>query len=384
VLGVEGHPEEFREETGSLAQNSFHEINGKVRGPLTGLWRIAVYYVALFTVTYFLADFFPVFDRVVFSGFEQLSQAQPVGNDLLVPDALNSTPFAQLSTGSGTEFAIATIIALLGALALMIPVAWVYLLTKQRRGYDESVVQAMLILPIAVAGIVFIVKFSLALAFSLAGIVAAVRFRSTLKDTKDAVYVFLAIGVGLASGAWVLGMAAILSIVFNAVILYLWWSNFGNIYADQRSRTGAMGLADVLAGPGSGATAISIGDPQLLEAMTQEEIRDVATRVARMERYLRAEASRKKKNRLNGLLIVHAEQLVGAQNLVDEILQQMAKRWELAEILPGVGTTSALEYLVRLKTGESPARLLELLRSAPGKQVLAAEFRSLVGLAIDR
>jgi len=367
-----------------LIENSFHENRGKTRGPLTGLWRIALYYAVLFTVTYFLALFFPVFYRAVFGEFELLSQAQPVGTNFLVPDALNTTPFAELSTGSGTEFAIATIIALLGALALMIPVAWVYLLTKQRRGYDESVVQAMLVLPIAVAGIVFIVKFSLALAFSLAGIVAAVRFRSTLKDTKDAVYVFLAIGVGLASGAWVLGVAAILSIVFNAVILYLWWSNFGNIYADQRSRTGAMGLADVLAGPGSAATALSIGDPQLLEAMTQEEIRDVATRVARMERYLRAESTRRKRDRLNCLLIVHAEQLVGAQALVDEILLQMAKRWELAEILPGVGTTSALEYLIRLKKGESPARLLELLRSAPGGQVLAAEYRSLEGLAIDR
>jgi len=62
----------------------------------------------------------------------------------------------------------------------------------------------------------------------------------------------------------------------------------------------------------------------------------------------------------------------------------MARRWELAEILPGAGATSALEYLVRLNQGESPSRLLELLQSAPGKQVLAAEYRSLEGLAIDR
>ncbi|MGW8267945.1 MAG: DUF4956 domain-containing protein [Longimicrobiales bacterium] len=371
-----------------MADNRFADSRVKVRGPLTGLWRIGVYYAVLFLASYTLAHFFPTFEEVVFGGFERLSQANPVGSsaeDLLVHDALNSTPMAELTQGEngGRIFALWSIISLVGALALMIPVAWVYLLTKQRRGYDESVVQAMLILPIAVAGIVFIVQFSIALAFSLAGIVAAVRFRSTLKDTKDAVYVFLAIGVGLASGAWVLGVAAILSIVFNAVILYLWWSNFGNIYADQRSRTGAMGLADVLAGPGSAATAISIGDGQLLEAMTQEEIRDVATRVARMERYLRAEAKQKKRDRLNGLLIVYAEQLVGAQALVDEILGKMARRWELAEILPGHGTSSALEYLVRLNPGESPSRLLEILQNAPGRQVLAAEYRSLEGLAIN-
>ncbi len=362
----------------------------KMRSPLFGLWKIALYYVVLLTVAFFLARFFPVFEEVVFGGLEDLiSRAHSEGSrsfgEFFLEGERTTTPGLDIYSGPkpGQRFTLVSTISLLGAISLMIPVAWVYLLTKQRRGYDESVVQAMLVLPIAVAGIVFIVQFSLPLAFSLAGIVAAVRFRSTLKDTKDAVYVFLAIGVGLASGARVLGVAAILSIVFNVVILYLFWSNFGNIYADQRSRTGAMGLADVLAGPGSAATALSVGDPQLLEAMTQEEIRDVATRVARIERYLRAEMTRKKKERLNALLIVHAEQLVGAQSVVEEILGRMATRWDLAEILPGSGTTSVLEYLVRLKEEESPARVLELLRSAPGRQVLAAEYRSLEGMAID-
>jgi hypothetical protein len=363
----------------------------KVRGPLFGLWKIALYYVLVLTVAFFLARFFPIFEQVVFGGLEDLiSLSQPddmrgFGESLLRGAPESGAGLRGLYSGPhpGQRFTLIATISLLGALSLMIPVAWVYLLTKQRRGYDESVVQAMLILPIAVAGIVFIVQFSLALAFSLAGIVAAVRFRSTLKDTKDAVYVFLAIGVGLASGARVLGVAAVLSIVFNVVILYLYWSNFGNIYADQRSRTGAMGLADVLAGPGSAAKALSMGDPQLLEAMTQVEIRDVATRVARIERYLRAEKSRKKKERLNALLIVHAEQIVGAQSVVEEILLRMAVRWELAEILPGAGTTSVLEYLIRLKDDESPARVLELLKSSPGRQVLAAEYRSLEGMAID-
>ncbi len=357
----------------------------QVRGPMAGLWRIAVYYVVLFLVAWLLSRF-DLFYKVVFGGLETLSSSAPLGQGFpSIDDVQNVTPGAEIGlVGGGPAFAVATIISLLGALALMIPVAWVYLLTKQRRGYDESVVQSMLILPIAVAGMVFIVKYSWALAFALGGIVAAVRFRTTLKDTKDAVYVFLAIGVGLASGAFHLGVAGILSIVFNTVILFLFWSNFGNIYADQRSRTGAMGLADVLAGPRSASSAVSMGDPQLLEAMTQVEIRDVATRVARMDRYLRTELSRRKRERLNALLIIHAEQLVGAQTLVEEILGQMAMRWDLAEILPGAGTSSVLEYLVRLKPGESAARLLELLKSAPGRQILAAEYRSLEGLTLDR
>ena len=355
----------------------------KVRGPLAGLWRIGLYYVVLFGVSWVLSRSpwgGDVFEKVVFEGFRRMSQAGVVGQSFEV----TQTAGAQVGLTTPMEFAIATVISLLGTLSLMIPVAWVYLLTKQRRGYDEAVVQSMLILPIAVAGMVFIVQYNFALAFALAGIVAAVLFRTTLRDTKDAVYLFLAIGVGLASGAFYLAVAAVLSIVFNMVILYLYWSNFGNIYADQRSRTGAMGLGDVLAGHGSAASAISGGDPQLLDAMTQEEIRDVATRVARMDRYLRAEQYRKKKERLNALLILHADQVVGAEALVEEILGQMAIRWELAEILPGSGTSSVLEYLLRLRPGESATRLIELLQSSPGRQVQAAEFRSLEGLSVDR
>jgi hypothetical protein len=356
----------------------------QIRNPMAGLWRIAVYYVVLLFTAWALSRF-DLFYKVVFGKLARLSVDNvPVMDSLPLGDVITQTPGAEIGVEGGPVFAVAAVISLLGALALMIPVAWVYLLTKQRRGYDESVVQSMLILPIAVAGMVFIVQYNFALAFALAGIVASVRFRTTLQDTKDAVYVFLAIGVGLASGAFYLALAGILSMVFNAVILYLFWSNFGNIYADQRSRTGAMGLADVLAGPGSASTALSFGDPQLLEAMTQQEIRDVAIRVARMDRYLRAELARKKKERLNALLIVHADQLVGAEALVEEVLSEMAVRWELAEILPGTGTSSVLEYLIRLGKGESATRLLELLKSSPGRQVLAAEFRSLEGLAIDR
>jgi hypothetical protein len=355
----------------------------KVRGPLAGLWRIALFYLVLFLAAWVLSRY-DLFHSVLFKGLDRMADATEVGGGFPTGGETMQTPGAELGIKTGAEFAIAIFISLLGTISLMIPVAWVYLLTKHRRGYDESVVQAMLILPIAVAGMVFIVKYNWALAFALGGIVAAVRFRTTLKDTKDAVYIFLGIGVGLASGAFFLAVGAVLSIFFNAVILYLYWSNFGNIYADQRSRTGAMGLGDVLAGPGSAASAISVGDPQLLDAMTQEEIRDVATRIARMERYLRAELAWKKRDRLNALLIVYADQLVGAQAVVEEILTQMAFRWELAEILPGAGTTSALEYLIRLRDEESPARLLELLQSSPGGQVQAAEFRSLEGMAVNQ
>jgi uncharacterized membrane protein YhiD involved in acid resistance len=71
------------------------------------------------------------------------------------------------------------------------------------------------------------VRDSVALAFSLAGIVAAVRFRNTLRDTKDAVYIFLAIGVGLAAGVQSLAVAFVPTVIFVVVVLVLWRFDVG-------------------------------------------------------------------------------------------------------------------------------------------------------------
>jgi hypothetical protein len=39
--------------------------------------------------------------------------------------------------------------------------------------------------------------------------------------------------------------------------------------------------------------------------------------------------------------------------------------------------------MIRLKEEDSPARVLELRKSAPGRQVLAAEYRSLEGMVAE-
>lgn len=270
--------------------------------------------------------------------------------------------------------------SLFGALAIMIPVAWTYIMIKRRVGYDQSVVHTLIILPVAVTGIVIVVQTSVALAFSLAGIVAAVRFRTTLEDTKDAVYVFLAIGVGLAAGSQRLGTALLASIVFNAVNLVLWRINFGNIYVDQLGRTSGLALGDVLAGPASGRTALSIGDEALLTAMPQSDLQEVAGRVARVERHLDAETDVHKEKKLYSILLVYSGRAGEAQKVVESLLKDMALRWRLAEIIPGEDDISILEYLVRLKDHVPGGALLDAVREKGGEHVKAAELRSLEGL----
>ena len=267
--------------------------------------------------------------------------------------------------------------SLLGALAVMIPVAWTYIIIKRRGGYDQSVVHTLIILPVAVTGIVIVVKTSVALAFSLAGIVAAVRFRTTLEDTKDAVYVFLAIGVGLAAGSQRLGTALLASMVFNLVNLVLWKKRFGNIYMDQLHRTSSLGLGDVLAGPGSATTALSIGDRALLTAMPQSDLQEMVGRVARLETYLDEETDVQTEKKLYSVLLVHTKLAGEAQAVVEGPLSEMAVRWRLAEIIPGQDGVSVLQYLVRLKPSVTAGVVLDTIRKKGGDHVQAAELRSL-------
>ena len=87
--------------------------------------------------------------------------------------------------------------------------------------------------------IVVIVQHSLALAFSLAGIAGAVRFRNSLKSTGDALFILLAIGIGLAAGIGAVELAFAMSLGFNYCFLLLWLKNYGG-RGDKRYLRDAM------------------------------------------------------------------------------------------------------------------------------------------------
>jgi len=182
------------------------------------LLQLTAYYLVLFLlVAGFLAVFPDVYGYLPIGGVESLESGA-----------------AEFLTGKITpiqwepmEKAIRLVLALVGVLLLMEPVAWVYMGARRRRGREQSFILTILLLPLVVAGIVMIVQNSLALAFSLAGIVAGVRFRLTLDDTLDAIYIFVAIGAGLAAGIEALEITIVVSMFFNYVVLIFWEFNYG-------------------------------------------------------------------------------------------------------------------------------------------------------------
>jgi phosphotransferase system glucose/maltose/N-acetylglucosamine-specific IIC component len=93
--------------------------------------------------------------------------------------------------------------------------------------YDQSLVNTIILLPMVVTGIVIIVQNSLALAFSLAGIAGAVRFRNSLKSSGDALFILLAVSIGLSAGIGAIELAAVVTAAMNYAFTFLWMAEYG-------------------------------------------------------------------------------------------------------------------------------------------------------------
>jgi hypothetical protein len=164
--------------------------------------------------------------------FPEFRDYLPIGGATALLTSVTHDPFTAIEIGAkGVENLKGSIfwlvVAVVGAILTVIPLAWTYIAVRTQDEYDQSLVETMIILPIAVTSIVIMVNQSLALAFGLAGIVGGVRFRNTLKSAGDALYVLAAIGVGLAAGIGALEIALVMTIVLNYSFVVLWLTDFG-------------------------------------------------------------------------------------------------------------------------------------------------------------
>ncbi|MHA7871130.1 MAG: DUF4956 domain-containing protein [Hyphococcus sp.] len=183
--------------------------------------RLTLYYLAVSACVYAAVTLHP-----------PLQEFLPIGGAQSLLSGPASDPFESIEIGASqvstlTESIVWLAIAVVGALLTILPVSWTYMAIRKRDEYDQSHVETIVILPIAVTGIVIIVHNSLALAFSLAGIVGGVRFRNTLKSSGDALYILLAIGIGLSAGIGAMEIAVIMSMAFNYCFLILWITDYG-------------------------------------------------------------------------------------------------------------------------------------------------------------
>lgn len=186
------------------------------------LLEITVYYVAIALILFVALKLWPELRGYLpLGGVEQLI-TQPTKNPLHASEAVRAAHVSNLG-----QSIFWLVVAIAAAIIVSLPVSWVYMAVRGGHEYDQSLVNTIIVLPMIVTGIVIIVQNSLALAFSLAGIAGAVRFRNSLKSSGDALFILLAVGIGLSAGIGAIELAAVISIAFNYCFTVLWITEYG-------------------------------------------------------------------------------------------------------------------------------------------------------------
>jgi hypothetical protein len=185
------------------------------------------YYAGLAAVVFVVLSTYPDLKDMLPIGNAKHLIAQPVGGHV------GANSITEVSRGSYEHVATVgdSILWMLSAVAAAflaaLPTSWVYVRTRSAEEYDQSLVSTILILPMTVTSIVIIVQNSLSLAFALAGIAGAVRFKNSLKSSGDALYILLAVGIGLAAGTGAAELAYVMSMAFAISFVILWLTEYG-------------------------------------------------------------------------------------------------------------------------------------------------------------
>ncbi|MGI9234125.1 MAG: DUF4956 domain-containing protein [Woeseiaceae bacterium] len=183
----------------------------------TGLfWKIGFYYGACFVLIISAGLTHPEWMRYL--PFGGLGTLQPESM-LADGDSISDQILAMHRPVNVFDDAMNLFSALAGTIIVMVPVRWLYMTEGLKKSWNREVATSLLVLPLVVAAIVYVVKYSLPLAFALTGIFAGVRYRTSLKNQSDAYFTFACIAIGLAAGTRALGIGLLLATFFAFTIL---------------------------------------------------------------------------------------------------------------------------------------------------------------------
>ena len=333
-------------------------------GLIEQLWRpigrLTVYYLGLVVLFLMLISINPwIADHL-----SQVPKAAATGLSL---DA-RVEPYAD------TPFwaAVGAILTMSWALFLVLPVIWVYTFARQKKGFQQSLAQTLVFLPVVVAVVAVLVKHSVPLAFSLGGIVGAVAFRHRLQDTKDAIYVFVAIAIGLAVGTQTYSVAFAISVFFNLLALMLWATDFARAPAPLAAEImkKRVSLAKGMTGDRKSGDYVAHLDQQLLQSMTPDQLKSLADQAMKRNQSLTKDLfpDQASEGREATLLVIAsgAGLLPDLRRAIETALAQDTKQWRFDGEAPQPDESIGLRYWVKCRKRLPPTALRETLLRVGG------------------
>ncbi len=344
--------------------------------------KIVAYYVVLAAVVGVLYQV-----RPNLQGVFSTEQFQATLTDAKKGDVLGAASPQQLDLAP-IDVAIDSVIMMLGGVLLMVPVAWVFILTRSRKGFNQSTVQTLIFLPVVVAGVLMLVQHNVALAFGLGGVVGAVSFRNRLEDPKDAIYIFVAIAVGLSAGVQVLSVAAAISMFFNLVVLYAWKFDFGRMPAALEAGIAQKRLDRVKASGAPRTDFLNLVDKQLLRSMTPDQLQAIAERATERSKKAVVDLDvdgepapgpedEEKKPKFDSLLriMMQPDDATAVRHSIEQVLAGQTKRWEFEKAGAGDGGRAMAQYKVKFKKSIPSTLVVEAMRRSVLPKVVTIDVR---------
>lgn len=100
---------------------------------------------------------------------------------------------------------------------LMVVLSKSYTVTHSGYSYSKSFVQSMVFVGITITLIMIIIGSNIARAFALVGAMSIIRFRNPVKDSRDIVFIFMAMAIGMACGTQFYLFAVIFTLFIVAI-----------------------------------------------------------------------------------------------------------------------------------------------------------------------
>lgn len=118
--------------------------------------------------------------------------------------------------------AIQVVLNLLAATGLSLLAALVYRRTHHGLSYSQGFVVSMVFVSVIACGAIMVIGSSIARAFGLVGALSIIRYRTVVKDTRDASFIFLALVAGFAAGTgnFLIGVLTVGTVLTLALVIH--------------------------------------------------------------------------------------------------------------------------------------------------------------------
>lgn len=117
------------------------------------------------------------------------------------------------------------------AAAVAFIISQIYKYTHRGLNYELAFMSTLVLLAPIIAVVMLFIRGDLVLSLGLIGSISIIRFRTPIKDTRDMVFIFWVIAVGLGSGTFNWNVVIISTIIISLIMFVLHFLKYGQSQA---------------------------------------------------------------------------------------------------------------------------------------------------------